>query len=820
VGRRRTTILREMKETATRNSQCRALSALTSTACCLLVAAVASAATGREVYVAPNGSDDNPGTLEKPFATIARARDAVRPMIATMNGDITVWIRGGRYHLRESIMLDDRDGGTSRYSVIYRNYNDEEAVIIGGVPVGNWAPHERGIVKTNVGRGVEFWALLVDDRLATMARERSWHNRPPPSPRNVQAYFQKAWMSEYLKVTSLDAASRKWTLEFATSKYAGRFQYLQGSHTFIDEPGEWALDSESGTLYYLPRSPGELKNIVRPTVKSVFQVRGRSDSQQIQNVVIEGFRLLLTDFNANMRCYSGITVDGYEYSNADQLNTLRTALVTIENAHHVQVRFCDLSEAPLNAVSVYGHAMDNTVYGCRMNNLGYTGVYLAGPRIQKDTPNINMRNTVRNCLIANLTKGVNHASGVGIYQSSDNRIQNNMIHTSKRYAVSVKGVEHGKFRTVGLQDVPFEKAFEYVHSNRNIISHNYLYDLVCDSSDGGAIESWGGGRDNVVDHNIIVDAYGGGPKNGWRSHSIFIDSTSSKVWVITNNVVWNTRTRAANASCNLKGYEVLTRNNVFDISLGNHGAANFEGKGDFDFSRNIVYANSPLKSHPDGRIGPETGGNRHAFRLMKSRSGIARMDNNVYYNAQGAMTFAEARGKNSTKEHATLDAWRKATRGTSNFDTSSRAVDPQFVDASARDYRLRETSPALDMGISSIDTSSIGLLQDFPFAPASDPLRTLFVKAKGRDVYLEAQPGDVIRLRVTGRTKQWYVADLSKASIRYTVDGSRIATVSEQGVVALTGKGRVRVSAAVTLDGVTRSDDVVIYSGVVRRARQ
>ncbi|MBT3291511.1 MAG: hypothetical protein HN380_29470, partial [Victivallales bacterium] len=29
-------------------------------------------------YVAPNGSDANPGTEAKPFATLIRARDAVR----------------------------------------------------------------------------------------------------------------------------------------------------------------------------------------------------------------------------------------------------------------------------------------------------------------------------------------------------------------------------------------------------------------------------------------------------------------------------------------------------------------------------------------------------------------------------------------------------------------------------------------------------------------------------------------------------------------------------------------------------------------------
>jgi len=369
------------------------------TACFLLVAATATTVFGRDFYVAPNGSDNNPGTLKKPFATIVRARDAVRPMIAKMNSDITVWIRGGRYHLSEAIVLDDRDGGKDEHRVIYRNYKDEKSVIIGGVPVTGWTEYENGIMKASVGKDFEFWSLLVDDKLATMAREKNWQTKRPKSVRNVQVYYQGAWMSEYLKVTSLDPESGKFVMAFPRAQYANKYHYLQGSYTFIDEPGEWALDSDSGTLYYYPKSPAELKNIVRPTVKSIFQIRGRSDSQQVRNVVIEGLQLLLTDFNANMRCYAGITVDGYEYSGADQPNTLRTALVTIENANNIQVRCCDLSEAPINAVSIYGHAKDNTIYGCRMNNLGYSGVYLAGLLLKRENPNVNMRNTVRNCYI-------------------------------------------------------------------------------------------------------------------------------------------------------------------------------------------------------------------------------------------------------------------------------------------------------------------------------------------------------------------------------------------------------------------------------------
>ena len=48
-----------------------------------------------EFFVAPAGNDQDPGTLEKPFATVQRAQAAAVP------GD-TVYLRGGTYVMKES----------------------------------------------------------------------------------------------------------------------------------------------------------------------------------------------------------------------------------------------------------------------------------------------------------------------------------------------------------------------------------------------------------------------------------------------------------------------------------------------------------------------------------------------------------------------------------------------------------------------------------------------------------------------------------------------------------------------------------------------
>ena len=51
--------------------------------------------TAKEYYVATNGDDANTGSIDSPFATLARAQAEVKA------GDI-VYIRGGRYIMEES----------------------------------------------------------------------------------------------------------------------------------------------------------------------------------------------------------------------------------------------------------------------------------------------------------------------------------------------------------------------------------------------------------------------------------------------------------------------------------------------------------------------------------------------------------------------------------------------------------------------------------------------------------------------------------------------------------------------------------------------
>ncbi len=80
----------------------------------------APAATGEELYVAPDGDDANPGTKERPFRTIQNGADQARP------GDV-VRIRAGTYPEQVSIK---RSGVPGRY-ITFKNEGDGKVVVDG-----------------------------------------------------------------------------------------------------------------------------------------------------------------------------------------------------------------------------------------------------------------------------------------------------------------------------------------------------------------------------------------------------------------------------------------------------------------------------------------------------------------------------------------------------------------------------------------------------------------------------------------------------------------------------------------------------------------
>ena len=137
-----------------------------------------------EFYVSTLGNDCWSGRLPEPnadlsdgpFATLAGARDALRILKATDSwpGPVTVWIRGGRYPLREPLLFTPADSAP----VTYAAYTGETPVIDGGRRITGWRAERVNGANANganawvadVPTGIQFRQLFVNGRRASRSR--------------------------------------------------------------------------------------------------------------------------------------------------------------------------------------------------------------------------------------------------------------------------------------------------------------------------------------------------------------------------------------------------------------------------------------------------------------------------------------------------------------------------------------------------------------------------------------------------------------------------------------------------------------------------
>ena len=109
------------------------------------------------LYVAPDGKNTNPGTIDKPFATIEGARDALRELKSSgkiAEGGAVVYLRGGNYAISETINFNSADSGTKDAPILYRNFPDEKVNFVGGAAI-EWSMFKKLTDETVLNRIID-----------------------------------------------------------------------------------------------------------------------------------------------------------------------------------------------------------------------------------------------------------------------------------------------------------------------------------------------------------------------------------------------------------------------------------------------------------------------------------------------------------------------------------------------------------------------------------------------------------------------------------------------------------------------------------------
>ena len=277
----------------------------------LVCAAVISSAVlsyGQPYFVSPAGDDQNPGTLNKPFATLQRAQQAVR----LKRGE--VFLRGGTYYLPEPLVFTAQDSGTKAVPVIFQNYRDEKPVLSGGVRLANlaWRPYTNGIFQTQVPDDLQTEEMFVNGERQILARYPNFDPKAEyfdgfaanvmasraarwaePAGGYFHAMHPALWGDFTWRITGKNA-NGEIQLEGGWQNNRGggpnaRIQFVENIFEELDAPGEWFLNHKTHTLYFYPPTGLDLsKAVIEATrLRNLVEFRG-NDKNPARFISLKG----------------------------------------------------------------------------------------------------------------------------------------------------------------------------------------------------------------------------------------------------------------------------------------------------------------------------------------------------------------------------------------------------------------------------------------------------------------------------------------------------------------------------------------------------
>ena len=678
-----------------------------------LLSLLAASARAETLYVAPSGSDHASGRADKPLASLAGARDALRRMRANGSGrgPVHVVVAGGTYSLTDPFVLTPDDGGTPDAPVVYEAAAHAKPVFSAGRAITGFHRRPDGLWVTRLPDKGYFEQMWVNGRRAaragtpegtylyTRARvgaavgpqmgqqtdlsRRAFIARPgdlrpllglsAAELHDVTVVVYHSWEVSLLRVSAVDPQTgtlittgpAAWP--FMQWDLAQRYR-LENYRAGLDKPGEWFLGRD-GVLLYKPRPGEDLKtaSVVAPVGEQFVRMEGTA-TRKVTDVSFRGLTF----------SHAGYTLPPEGQSDGQAAVSI-PAVFQADDAARVTLEDCEIAHTGLYGVWFRRGCTDCRVTHTYLHDLGAGGVRIGETEIRPDGPERTARNTVDDDIIRSDGRLFPGAIGVWIGQSGDNHVTHNDISDTRYSGVSV-GWTWGYGPSLAVRN----------HIDFNRIHHIGSGVL----SDMGGVYTLGISDGTTVSGNVIHDVYSynsTGP-GGW---GLYNDEGSSGI-TLENNLVYGVQTGMYHQHY---GERNLIQNNIFAFSLGGQlQRSRVEARPAFTFRRNIVVWNQGTLLN--GSWQPNT-----------------TLDHNLYWDmAARPVTF----------EGKTLAQWQAAGK-----DDGSLVANPGFVAPLKHDFAfkpnaLRPGSPAARIGFKPFTTQGAGvygdaawvhLARDYAYAP-------------------------------------------------------------------------------------------------------
>jgi len=704
----------------------------------------------QDFYVSPNGNDSNKGSIEAPFLSIERAKIEVQKEIQKgLTENIIIHLLEGTYLLDKTIVFGLKDSPKGKFTVNYQAYKNDLVVISSGHAVGIWkkATAIKGMPSISLGNVwvadmpeavTTFRTLFDGDKMLTRARSEEFkmplkkeirradsqntyynkdriHLRMVPFPNNeikdwdnlsdVEVVFNPVpWNLNLIQLESVDVKNKVGYLAFeanampfTNSKHS--VAWVENVIDYLDEPGEWCVNTKTRKIYYWPKNGSPSNNIVAPKLMEFFRVEGKIQYDlptdvPAGNINFKGLTFTHGDRSVWYKNRKGWGIqhdwDTFDYGNA---------MLRFRGAENCKIEACRFTNSGGSAMRLDLHAQNITIKNNYIDYVGHMGILLVG--YGPGTKDVNKNNIIQNNILHHVGQVIWHGHAIFAWQSGHNKIANNYIHDVPRKAIGLCGVRcqilmkpEDNFdeasKTIRWYDIeqtidssltPQKRYASYLHARNNTVVNNRAERTLLKLSDGSSINVSGAGTGNMIRHNYIYDV----PHVGFRTDDWQEGTT------LINNIVH----KSGNSAFIHKGINTIENNMIIDCARGIHFRAYPQQYfvPESDIRKNIIYSSSekfvPNSVFKWGRMFVHQAG-------TKSMPYEYNMDYNAYF-WPGAEKDLALKRKNGIEANGVV-------------------MNPQFADLENKDYRIKNKKLLKKIGFIPFDVSieNFGITKEYP----------------------------------------------------------------------------------------------------------
>jgi len=704
--------------------------------------------TEADLYVAPDGDDAAVGTIDAPLRTLAGARDRIRTLRSDRpNREIVVLFRQGVYRFPQTVVFSVEDSAPLGGRVVYAAAPDEDVVFTAGVPIVGWrklteaeTPAElpaaaRGRIWTaelpdGLGRFNTLYEgntrLLrarskgtypvrnyprgtVGDRFTVQCEQgviKPWANLPDME---MQVVPNWPWTINILPLVAIDPAKSTATTDVPATYYLGKPNFghfpegclwFENTFAFLDEPGEWVLDTRARRIYLFPKGDCPSKEIVAPAVTELIRIEGRIDYDGPRDEPVRGICFRGITFTVGDRFDWEKEKSGWGLQHDWEMFDRPTSMLRLRGAEECVVEKCKFHNSGGTAVRLDLHCQTNQIRECEIEHVGGVGILLSG--YGPGTKDVNRQNVVAQNHIHHVGELLWHSPAIFAWQSGENRIVNNLIHHTPYTAIVVSGriIWARKnasecSRTIRWHEVdrvidpantrPDWKTRElFLHARKNIVMRNDIHHVMELLGDGNCIYISGCGCGNLVSQNYLHDV------TSPRINANIRCDDDQHGTIITENVIY----RCCGEGFIFKGNNTIVNNIVADLRAVS----------------------------PDGT---ESLHRRGYIVIPSTRCDGSTVQRNIFYNLDAGQRILTEnprppRGPTLLRNCVVArnnyfdpndPAWgtsHLAAQRRHGIEAASISADPLFVDLKNENFQLKPNSPMLILGFRQIDIRRAG----------------------------------------------------------------------------------------------------------------